>query len=236
MVRLLKNLFRKRPNPSDSTKPAVQQPKAGSSQPTDALEKFLGSMKIGYMEWHDGVGYDLKALRELSPEALKQLESLLIARKDRDWRDADALAALNTPATIEALKECVNGPNIEVKLHAVRHLKEMNIVDRVEEVVLDTLPTSNLLKGFTRVLALAKDYPTERIKETLLWCSLNGNTDIRVHCAAMVLYLYGKAASEFDKDQKIIYQFRTQDKAQRLEAFSELCQIIGVEPNRFAID
>jgi hypothetical protein len=52
-------------------------------------------MQIGYMEWHDGIGYDLEALRELSNDEIKQIETLLVARKDQDWRDVEALAALN---------------------------------------------------------------------------------------------------------------------------------------------
>lgn len=68
-----------------------------------ALERFLQSMKIGHTEWHDGTGYDLKALRELSGEEVKQVENVLVSRKDWDWRDVEALAAVNTPWAIEAL-------------------------------------------------------------------------------------------------------------------------------------
>jgi hypothetical protein len=62
-----------------------------------ALEQFLQSMKIGHTEWHDGTGYDLVALREVGGEEVKQVENLLVSRKDQDWRDVEALAALNTP-------------------------------------------------------------------------------------------------------------------------------------------
>jgi len=202
-----------------------------SSSPT--LEKFIQSMKIDYMEWHDGIGYDLSALGELRGEELKQVESLLISRKDQDWRDVEALAALNTPSTIEALKECLLSKNIDVKLFAVRYLKEMNIVDRVEEIVISTLPSTKIGHGLTYALALAKKYPTELIKEKLLWCCVNGNDDIRIHCAAMSLFLYGRASSEFDREQKIVFKFGNKENPKRIEAFSELCQIIGVNPNNY---
>src|SRR5579864_8498058 len=114
------------------------------SSPSPALDRFLRSMKIGYVEWHDGIGYDLSALRELNPTELKPVESLLISNKDRDWRDVQALAALKTPPAIEALRTCLDSPNIDVKLHAVRHLKEMNIEDRIEAIVLDTLPSTSI--------------------------------------------------------------------------------------------
>jgi hypothetical protein len=109
----------------------------------------------------------------------------------------------------------------------------MNAADRVEEIVVSTLPSTKIGQGLTFALALAKEYPTELIKEKLLWCCVNGNDDIRIHCAAMSLFLYGKASSEFDSDQKIIFQFGNKEKAKRMEAFSELCQMIGINPDNY---
>lgn len=198
-----------------------------------ALEKFLQSMQIGYTDWHDGNGYDLAALRELSGEEVKQVENLLVSRKDQDWRDVQALATLHTPRAMEALNDCLRSNNLDVRLFAVRYLKEMNILDRVEEVVVHTLPSTKIGQGLTYVLALAKDYPTEAIKQKLLWCCVHGNDDIRVHCAAMALFLYGKAASEFDNTQRIIFKFGVKEKARRVEAFSEVAQMLGINPDPY---
>lgn len=208
-------------------KPAKQPP-----PPSPALERFLKSMKIGFIEWHDGIGYDLEALKELGPHELKQVEALLISQKDADWRDVDALAALKTGPAITALKECLQSPNIDVRLFAVRHLKEMNVVDRIEEIVVATLPDTKIGAGLTYALALAQQYPSERIRQKVLWCCLNGNDDIRVHCAAMALFLYGKTSSNFDMSYQIIFEFRTSDRSQRLAPFEKLCELIGVEPDR----
>jgi hypothetical protein len=190
-------------------------------------------MKIRYSEWHDGIGYDLCALRELSGKELLDVEALLISRKDHDWRDVEALAALKTPPAIEALKECLISRNIVVRLFAARYLKEMNIVDRVEEIVVRTLPLTRFGQGTTHALALAKDHPTESIKRTLLWCCVHGNDDIRIHCAALSLFLHGKASSEFDRDQKILFKFSDTSKSARVEAFTELCRMIGVNPDPY---
>jgi hypothetical protein len=204
-----------------------------NTSPSTALERFQRSMQIDYLKWHDGIGYDLGALKKLKGDELRQAEAILISRKDQDWRDVEALASLKTPAAIEALKECLHSPNPDVRLFAVRYLKEMNVVDRVEQIVVDTLPMTGIGHGMTFALALAKKYPSERIKQQLLWCCLHGNDDIRIHCAAMSLYLYGKASSEFDKRQKIIFRLGIRDFDKRIEAFQELCQIIGVDPDRF---
>jgi hypothetical protein len=211
----------------NSFNPAQQTPPLPTSP---ALERFLKSMQIGFIEWHDGIGYDLDALKELGPLELKWVESLLISQKDADWRDVDALAALKTGPAIEALKECLQSPNIDVKLFAVKHLREMNVVDRIEEIVVETLPDTKIGGGLTYALALAKQYPSERIRQKVLWCSLNGNNDIRVHCAAMALFLYGKTSSEFDMNYKIIFEFRTPDRSQRLAPYEKLCEWVGVDP------
>jgi hypothetical protein len=206
------------------------QPPENSSP---ALLRFLKSMQIGFIEWHDGIGYDLAALKELDPQEINTIESLLISRKDEDWRDVEALADLATPAAIQALIDCLSSYNNEVKLFAVRYLKELNIVDRVEEVVVETLPHTKIGDGLTYALSLAKTYPSEGIKRAVLACCLNGNNDIRIHCAAMVLYLYGKAESDFDNTNQIIFEFREPDRAKRIEPFKKLCKTIEVDPQDF---
>ena len=35
---------------------------------TKEYQRFLDSLNIDYSKWHDGVGYDLDALRKLSPD------------------------------------------------------------------------------------------------------------------------------------------------------------------------
>lgn len=195
-----------------------------------AVEKFLESMKIDSEKGRIGIGYDLKVLKELSAEELKQVEAVLIPRKDKDWRDVEALAEVNTPTALNAVKACLDSPNLEVRIFAAKFLKEKNILDRVEEVLLKTLPITKPGGGLVQALRLAKEYPTEAVKQKLIWCALHGPDVTRTHCAAMALFLYGKAETEFDNKQKIIFSFGVADKAKRLEAFPEFCQIIGANP------
>jgi hypothetical protein len=195
-----------------------------------ALQRFLDSMKIGYYEWHDGIGYDLDALNEMSPDELKQVEELMISQRDRDWREVETLAALNTPSTIQALKDDLESNNFDVRLFAVKYLKEMGIEDHIEEIVVKTLPLTKIGDGMSYALRLAETYPTESIRRTVLRCALVGNDDIRIHCAAMALFLYGKTSSSFDVNQKIVFEFRVPDRNARMVPFTELCRMVGVDP------
>lgn len=201
------------------------QPATGS-----AYDRFMESMKIDFYKWHDGIGYDLDALNELDNHELKQVEELLISRKDSDWRDVEALAALNTPFSIQALRDTLASPNLECRLMAVRYLKDLNIEDHIEEVVVRTLPETSIGDGMSYALMLAKLYQTENICRAVLRSALTGKDDIRVHCAAMALYLYGISKSDFDTDFKIIYEFHEKDLEARKRIFERLCAMVGVNP------
>lgn len=206
------------------------QPPAPSSP---AMTRFIKSMKIGYIEWHDGIGYDLEALKDFSPSELDYIEALLLSRKNEDWRDVEALAALRTPAAIQALKDCLESPNLDCRLFAVRFLKEMNILDRVDQVLVATLPLTKIGEGFSLALALARDYPSEAVKDIVLWCCLNGNESIRVLCAAMVLYLYGITADYYDTSNKIVFEFHEPDRQNRIAPFTRLCRMINIDPQKY---
>ncbi|BCY17463.1 MAG: HEAT repeat domain-containing protein [Chloroflexi bacterium] len=205
---------------------------SGDPQPATgkAYDRFMESMKIDYYKWHDGIGYDLDALNELDSSELKQVEDLLISRKDRDWRDVEALAALNTPGSIQALRDTLTSPNLECRLMAVRYLKDLGIEDHIEEVIVQTLPQTSIGDGMTYALTLAKLYQTENIRRAVLRSAFTGKDDIRVHCAAMALYLYGISKSDFDKDFKIIFEFHEKDFNARKRIFERLCAMVRVNP------
>jgi hypothetical protein len=62
---------------------------------------------------------------------------------------------------------------------------------------------------------------------------INGDDDIRIHCAALALFLYGKAKSNFDMEQKIVFEFRDPDRSKRIDPFFRFCHLIGVNPGKF---
>lgn len=221
------------------SKPSLIASVSKSTQPShikvsgEAMDKFIKSMNISYEDWRNGNGYNLNVVKELSPEELREVEKVLIARKDEDFRDVEALAALGTPGAIQALKDCLKSPNYSNRFHAVQYLRDAGSEDRVEEIILSTLHLTSIGYGMVEGLRLAKKYPTEKVKHRLIWCTLHGNDDIRAHCAAMALYLYSKADSDFDNKQQIIFRVGAKNKEMGRKAFPEFCQILGVNPKDF---
>ena len=61
------------------------------------LHRFSRSMLAERRSSYDTAGYDLQALRAASDAERLVIEALLLRRDNRDWRDFEALVALDTP-------------------------------------------------------------------------------------------------------------------------------------------
>jgi hypothetical protein len=196
-------------------------------------QRFLDSMNIDYVKWHDGIGYDLDALRNLSIDEKEKVVDILIKHGINDWRDIDALAEIGSEKALSAIKKAFQSNRYEVRIKAIESLLEKKIVSEkeIETVLVETIPLVSILNGQTFTLRLAEKYPTPAIKRVLLWCALNGNDDIRVHAAALVYYLYGFATSSFDWNYRPFYlRFGDKNLSNRKSAYHELCNKIQVDP------
>lgn len=201
-----------------------------------ALETFARSMILDFDAWHDGIGYDLAALRQLEGPELARVQAVLISRKDEDWRDAEALAALDSDATRQALTDCLASPNADVQLLAARHLGERGKTDERERVIVERLRNAGRDGSLVRALLLAEEYPTEAVKKALFWCARQGPDDTGVHAAALLFYLYGIADSSFDWEFRPFFlRFSSDNPTDRQAAFLELCQRTKVSPEEMGV-
>src|SRR5262245_36388957 len=86
-----------------------------------ALKRFSNSMIIDYEKWHDGIGYDLEIIRNATPEELLQIEDLLASRPVNDWRDVEALAAIDSPRARVLLRKALRSTDHQVRAAVVQH-------------------------------------------------------------------------------------------------------------------
>ena len=190
-------------------------------------------MIIGYIEWHDGIGYDLVALAELPPEQLIAAEDLLLAHRTPDWRDLEALDQIGSPRALRALDNALHSKSVDTRIEATRRLAARNLLaeSTIEASIVDALRTTTILNGMVKTLAFAAEHPSTAVLRELLNRSARGNDDIRVHAAALVLFLYGGASSVFDVNFRPFYlRFASKNRQERHEAYCELCAKVGVEP------
>jgi hypothetical protein len=92
---------------------------------TGLITRFRKSMVIDYEKGHDGIGYDLALIKSASAEERAAIEQILLARSDQDWRDIEALAALDTPAAQEALKNALRSPKQEIRVAVMSYAPDL---------------------------------------------------------------------------------------------------------------
>lgn len=201
---------------------------------TDAVRRFRESMVIDYEKWHDGVGYDLDALRAATPAERKEIESLLVARGASDWRDVEALAALGTPAAREALEYAMDHGNAEIRLAVMRHAPDVAEDDGSTAALVSALRTANLFGGLSQALDAVEEFHPPAVIDALFRGALDRDGEAAVHFAAMLTFLHGKADEAFDWEQRPFFlRFHTEDRSEREAAFRELCDRIGADAAKY---
>ena len=209
---------------------------------SDAFARFMASTNIDYEKWHDGIGYDLDALRSLSGEERQQAERWLLDRAGNDWRDIEGLLALGSGPARAAVVEQLRHGKLEQRLWAARYLTDDPAAaatdpafdaDR-EAAVVAGLESALIYEGLTQAFDLAVDVRTPVMVEALWRATQREESEASVHAAARLAFLYGKASSDFDWDLRPLFlRFGTADRADRAAALKELGDLCGVDPARY---
>lgn len=218
----------------EARSPEAAPPRTFSADPATAAGRFERSMEIDYSKWHDGEGYDLHAIAEATPADRTAIEAMLLPRCAADWRDVEALAALRTPAAIDALKHAwAHGP-ATIRSAIARHAPELIPEPERIRSLLEILETASLSGGLSQAIDQAEDFHPQPVIEALLRGTLRRSGEAPVHFAALLMFLHGKAESAFDWDQRPFFlRFLTPDRKDREAAFVELCSKIGVDPSPY---
>jgi hypothetical protein len=202
---------------------------------TPAYDRFIKSMHIGYIEWHDGISYDLDALDELASDEKDEVEAVLISRKNEDWRDTQALARIGSPSAFAAIEESTRGPNRTVRLAAGKYLHAIGRLDDLSDLICEALQNGTLGDGLAEAEQLASQFPSDKVKRTLLSGALRSTDGRAVRFVGILFYLYGKAKEPFDWSQRPFFlRFLSSDPPERYAVFDEMCQLLHVDPAQAA--
>ncbi len=212
---------------------------AATKRPTDdsLVGRFRRSMEINYEKWHDGIGYDLAVIDEASPSERSDIESIMLSRGARDWRDVEALAHLDTIRTQRVLEEAVRNAPIEIRVAVLDHAGEL-VSDHIKtEVLITALETADFYGGLTAALRLVEEFHPPKVIAALFHVARFRNGGPGVHFAAMLMFLHGKASSSFDWEQRPFFlRFNTPEGPERDAVFLELCAKIGAPAEKFAAE
>lgn len=207
------------------------------SAPSEACRTFLDSMNVTYDQWRDGIGYDLDALARIAGDERRYVAGVLVERVKSaagNWRDVEALAALDQAGARTILEQALETAAPATRLYIARLLVVQGVAVEIDRIIADILRRGSYQGGLSLALDLAAVHATPYLRNVLLDCARDGHPDVRVHAAALCLYLARKAEAPFDLSQRPFFlQFGEEDRATRARAFEELCRRVGAENGRW---
>jgi len=198
------------------------------------LSRFIESMKIDYEKWHDGIGYDLEALKEANKKEREAIERILLDRNPPDWRDIQALSILDTPRARQALIVLVLGGINEVNMAVLRYAPQLINDELRTRLIVEALKSASFYYGLSQTLGIVEKYHPKEVVQELFHGLLKREGEVAVHFAAMLFYIHGKAETPFDWENRAFFlKFNTEKLPERKTIFKELCKKINVDPGEY---
>lgn len=219
-------------DPGETTGESPPKNKDLSIRSKQAKKRFLESMEMNYEKWHDGIGYDLTAVDEMTQEDKDSIVDMLSVKLDEPWRTFETLEHIKTPKAIATINHALSHPSLEVRIAATRFAKGAD-VDR-ECILIEALEKTDLYAGLSQALYEVETFHPKGIVDALLRGLLKRGDSGAVNFAGMLLYIYCKTDSSFDWNHRPLFlRFKTDDLKEREEAFIEICRIIEVDPKPY---
>ncbi len=224
---------RQREADADRFRTEAQQPSHRVIR-SEIVDRFRESMVIDYERWREGVSYDIKLLQTATTEERTEIERVLLCKSVDDWRDVEALAALDSPKAFEKLRSAIHHRDHAIVMAILEHAPQLVSQKERTELIVAALRSADFYHGLTQALHEVEQYHPPEIIETLLNCLLDRESGVLAHFAGMLMYLHGKADVPFDWEKRPFYlRFNTPDRLQREMAFRELCEAIGLDASKY---
>ncbi len=208
--------------------PMPQDPPSPPAPDSPLLRRFRRSLAIDFNAWHDGIGYDLDALREADPA--DQVAALHLLRRDGlgDWRDVQALACMLPFPAVGGLAEVLlrrlwhEGTPV-LRMAVLRHAPQLVGVRERRRALVQALAEVQPFEGLSECLEeVRRDHPPMVLRA--LWAAAAERPrSVAVHCAALLAHLHGLTKSTFDLALRPLFlRCGSEDPAERAEALAEL--------------
>lgn len=194
-----------------------------------ALARFERSLFIDYEQWHDGVGYDIEALRELTDQQRPGIEARLTPPDG--WRDVEALAviaSLGSESARAELRRVATAGSSETRIAVLRYAPDLVDDAARTTALVEALDGATPFDSFTTTLEQVAAFHPQPVIDAL-WRGLETRQgEVAMHYAGMLAFLHGKTDSSFDWAQRPLFlEFKTEDTAARRAAVRKLHMLVG---------
>ena len=215
--------------PLTMSHPSFDRASDRSAPNESALARFERSLFIDYEQWHDGVGYDVKALRELTAEQRRGIEARLTPPDG--WRDVEALAviaSLGSDSARDELRRVATAGSSETRIAVLRYAPELVDETARTKALVEALDSATAFDSFTPTLEQGAAFHPQPVVDAL-WRGLETRQgDVAMHYAGMLAFLGGKGDSSFDWSLRpLLMEFKTEDSTARRAAVRKLRTLVG---------
>ena len=197
-----------------------------------AYDRFISSMQLTYDKWHDGEGYDVDAIAEMTLDERESLVDVLTGR-EVTWREIEALAAIDSTRARAAVESAsTNVGSADTRLAAAEAKHRAGGASPAKALARQIRELSEVGDGLTRALLMAEEHPTDEVKRALLYAS-SRPTEAAMHCGALLCMLTGVTDEPFDWDLRPLFLRLAPDNGEsdRKAAFHELCALVKMRPD-----
>jgi len=122
-------------------------------------------MEIDYEKWHDGVGYDIDAIKLASPTELKEIEQILVQHSPRDWRDIEALAQIDTKSAQQTIEDAIDDPNPAVRIAVTRFAPNLVTSNKRSQSLIRALQSAEIYGGLSQALDDIEEYHPKKSRK-----------------------------------------------------------------------
>jgi hypothetical protein len=210
---------------------ATPTPAGARVKHSAAYESFLASVVPPWLSWGEGETYDVAAIPDMTAAEREEIVALLTGR-EATWREVEALAAIGTEAARQAVDAASNSHlSIDIRLAAAEAMHGQGRLPGLDTFLARQIRNlSRPSEGLKRALQLAERYPSDTVKQALLWASYNA-TECAPHCAGLLLTLSGVGKAPFpDQLNQLLLKLDLHNSYfDRKAAFDELCRLVGMQ-------
>lgn len=193
--------------------------------PSEAMKAWDDSRAMTWERWHEGTGYDLAALARMTACERESVQTSLLHGL-RDWRDVQALAALDTPRARSALRRTLVQGDVVLRMAVLQHAPQV-AAEAGDEVrcaaLVQALEQAEFYGGLSQALDAVEAFHPPAVMDAL-WRGLEvREAGVAVHFAALLSFLHGAAGSRFDWAQRPFFlRLHTDDPGARAAAVAAL--------------
>lgn len=193
------------------------------------LERFMASLAMDRSRWHDGIGYDLEAVREASDAERETIERHMLMRSPATWREVEVLALLDTPVARAALVAAAadgDADTVAAVMRCAPHLlSHYAHTDALVRAIEEAAPYAGLSATLEAVLA---HHPPPVMDA--LWRVLNTADGVTAaNVAALLCHLHGQADSPLALEYRATWLVFNDPEVPREDAVRRLREELGVD-------